>query len=734
MSWRSLGMWAKVLLVVLVAFEATLCSGETDARDVAAINSLYVLLGFPPLKGWILIGGDPCGDNWQGVECVIRNITALNLSGANLGGELGDSLDFRSLMSMDFSNNFLSGSIPSSLPSTLLHMSLANNHFTKEIPDVFEELSSLITLDLSSNNLTGPLPPSFRNLSSLNTLHLENNELIGTLDPLENLPLIDLNVENNLFSGPIPPELLTIPNFKKDGNPFNTTVLPSPPSPPPLLSPLPALAPSPTRSSDIGHEAPQPTEGGGFTGKAPPSPISKGNSKNGKVVMVVGIGAFAAAAVLGVSLFLWMCGKKMRVHGSSKRQEAFSYGNPRGKDNCSDSSRMQFMAKEKAFPREDIDQLSTSSVEQGTTIGANPKPRGDEHRINFTEIPQRLKQKADLSSSNGSYPSLQPPPAPPFSLERAAVANREPNPPTISRTQPSEETVSSRSVKEYTIAALQQLTDSFSPEHIVCEDDLGKVYLAELPDGKHLAVKKLEVVGSKRQSDEGFRNLVSELDWLRHDNILELVGYCAEHGQRLLVYRFCKNGNLQDALHLDDRIHKKLSWAARVRVALGTARALEYLHEVCHPPVVHRIFTSASVLLDDNLEARVSGCGLAPLLVSNSIGQLAPDGYGAPETESGTYTSQSDVYSFGVVMLELLTGRKSLDRNRPRGEQFLVRWAASRLHDIEALSSMVDPSLGGVYPTKSLSRFADIISRCIQREPEFRPPMSEIVQDLLRTV
>ncbi|KAJ6364137.1 hypothetical protein OIU76_029136 [Salix suchowensis] len=175
-------------------------------------------------------------------------------------------------------------------------------------------------------------------------------------------------------------------------------------------------------------------------------------------------------------------------------------------------------------------------------------------------------------------------------------------------------------------------------------------------------------------------------------------------------------GTLYDALHADDEIHGKLTWNARIRLALGAARALQYLHE---------------------LAARVSYCGLAPLKSSGSATELSgrrfltSHGYGAPELELGSYTCSSDVYSFGVVMLELLTGRKSHDRSLSRGEQSLVRWAIHQLHDIDALSRMVDPSLHGAYPVKSLSRFADIISRCIQGEPEFRPPVSEIVQDLL---
>lgn len=268
---------------------------------------------------------------------------------------------------------------------------------------------------------------------------------------------------------------------------------------------------------------------------------------------------------------------------------------------------------------------------------------------------------------------------------------------------------------------------------------LGSVYRAQLPNGKVLAVKKLDKRVSSQQKDDQFIDLVNSIDKIRHANVVELMGYCAEHGQRLLIYEYCSNGTLQDALHSDDEFKKKLSWNTRIRMALGAARALEYLHEFCEPPIIHRNFKSDNVLLGDDLAVHVSDCGLAPLISSGSVSQLSGHllsayGYGAPEFESGIYTLMSDVYSFGVVMLELLTGRKSHDRTRIRGEQFLVRWAIPQLHDIDALSGMVDPSLNGQYPVKSLSHFADIISRCVQPEQEFRPPMSEVVQDLIQMI
>lgn len=306
------------------------------------------------------------------------------------------------------------------------------------------------------------------------------------------------------------------------------------------------------------------------------------------------------------------------------------------------------------------------------------------------------------------------------------------------RSSPSTNVITS-SVSAFTIASLQQYTNSFSEGNFIGEGLLGSVYRAELPDGKLLAVKKLRNTVSQRQTDEEFLELASTISRLQHSNIVELIGYCNEHGQHLLVYDYGGNCTLHDLLHVDEEAHKKFSWNIRIRVALGAARALQYLHEVCEPPIVHGNFKSSNILLDDKLIVRVSDCGLAPLLFAGSPnelseGLLTAHGSGAPQFESGSYSCQSDVYSLGVVMLELLTGRKPYDRSRPRGEQSLVRWAIPRLHDIDALSRMVDPSLDGAYLAKSLSRFADIISRCVQWEPGFRPPMSEIVQDLLRMI
>ncbi|XP_077243249.1 leucine-rich repeat protein kinase family protein isoform X2 [Tasmannia lanceolata] len=648
----NLKIFAFVVVGLMTFFSVPFSHGYTYDQDVYAINNLYVALGSPPLPGWIPNGGDPCLEGWQGVQCVISNITGIVVNAANLGGVLGDKLvNFSSIITIDLSNNHIGGSIPDNLPPTirrfflsanqftgsipsslstlalLSDMSLNNNLLTGELPDAFQALTGLINLDLSFNNLSGQLPSTFVSLSSLATFHVQDNQLSGTLNVLQDLPLQDLNIENNLFWGPVPVKMLSIPNFKKDGNPFNTTIVPSPA---PLLPPL-----------------------------------------------AVGL------------MFCARCERESKADRTNKRQEIDAYKAP------------------KERPK-----FNNSSTESSNQMKKVPIPK---------EVVQKPKEEHEIDMPEMGV-ILMPPPA-----EKVIV-----NP--MSHPKTPKNLDRPTSVTAFTVASLQQYTNSFGQENLIGGGMLGTVYRAELPDGKLLAVKKLDTASPKLQTDKAFLELVSSISKIRHANIVELVGYCAEHKQRLLVYEYCNNGTLYDAMHSVDELNKKLSWNARIWIALGAARALEYLHEVCQPPIVHRNFKSANILLDDELVVRVSDCGLASLISPGSVSQLSGHlnflNFSDPHS-SGTYTSHSDVYSFGIVMLELLTGRKCYNSSLPRGEQYLVEWAKRQLHDFSSLQRMVDPSLSGTYTLKSLSLFADIISLCVQDDPSFRPPMSEIVQKLL---
>nr|VDC64190.1 unnamed protein product [Brassica rapa] len=737
----------------VLALTMPFSAGVTNLRDVSAINNLYITLGAPSLSHWLAFGGDPCGEKWQGVVCDSSNITEIRIPGMKVGGGLSDTLaDFSSIQVMDFSNNHISGTIPQALPSTIRNLSLSSNRFTGnipftlsflsdlselslgnnllsgEIPDYFQQLSKLTKLDLSSNVLEGRLPPSMGDLAALKILYLQDNKLIGTLDVIEDLFLTDLNVANNLFSGPIPPNLLKVPHFQKDGTPFNTSIITPPPpavvpppptttthrSPPPVthippgstvppapFAPFVPLQPTPPLPSPPLVWSPPSDNGGGsdpwnsVSGQptlqiSPPSGSGSGKFWSTQRIILVICSVAVIVLVSGLCVTLWRCyrNKKYNRYIPEARKD---YQRPYFNKPPSQPT-TPFMAKGTLIlflPRRKKQNLTGDRL-----YGYPTPPRAEESR--------RAMPPTSYYNVNVTQKPLQQPPRRFQSNDAAATKRTAHFPPGLN-------TQSSATV--FTVASLQQYTNSFSEEHIIGEGSLGNVYKAVFPHGKFLAVRKLSNTINNTQSDGDFLNLVSNVLKLKRGNILEFLGYCNEYGQRLLVYEYCPNGSLQDALHLDRKLNKKLTWNVRMNIALGAAKALQFLHEVCQPPVVHQNFKSSKVLLDGKLSVRVADSGLAYMLPPRPTSQMA--GYAAPEIEYGSYTCQSDVYSLGVVMLELLTGSRPFDRTRRR-DQTLAQWAIPRLHDIDALTRMADPSLHGAYSVKSLSRFADIISRSLQ--------------------
>ncbi|WVY95770.1 hypothetical protein V8G54_027921 [Vigna mungo] len=313
-------------------------------------------------------------------------------------------------------------------------------------------------------------------------------------------------------------------------------------------------------------------------------------------------------------------------------------------------------------------------------------------------------------------------------------------------------------IKVYTVAEVQLVTNSFHEDNLLGEGSLGPVYRAEFPNNKVLAVKNINMAGMSFSEEEKFLDVVSTASRLKHPNIVSLKGYCLEHGQHLLVFEYVRNLTLDDALH--STAYKPLSWGTRLRIALGVGRALDYLHSTFSPPVAHGKLKATNVLLDENLMPCVTDCGLAILrpLISSKAKNRASEidirdtGYSSPDHgQPGVGSTKSDIFAFGVLLLELLTGRKPFDGSRPREEHYLAKWASSRLHDSDSLEQMVDPAIKRTFSSKALSRYADIISLCIQvvvgdnglsinhdcidivdrPVKQFRPPMSEIVDNLV---
>ncbi|GAA0169641.1 hypothetical protein LIER_24079 [Lithospermum erythrorhizon] len=293
-------------------------------------------------------------------------------------------------------------------------------------------------------------------------------------------------------------------------------------------------------------------------------------------------------------------------------------------------------------------------------------------------------------------------------------------------------------VPSLSLDELKEKTDNFGSKALIGEGSYGRVYFAIL-DGKTVALKKLDV-SSEPESTVEFLPQVSMVSRLKHENLVELLGYCVEGHIRVLAYEFATMGSLHDILHGRKGVQgaqpgPTLDWMTRVRIAVDAARGLEYLHEKVQPSTIHKDIRSSNVLLFEEFKAKIADFNLsnqAPDMAArlHSTRVLGTFGYHAPEyAMTGQLTQKSDVYSFGVVLLELLTGRKPVDHNMPRGQQSLVTWATPRLSE-DKVKQCVDPKLKGEYPPKAVAKLAAVAALCVQYEAEFRPNMTIVVKAL----
>ncbi|CAI0377349.1 unnamed protein product [Linum tenue] len=284
----------------------------------------------------------------------------------------------------------------------------------------------------------------------------------------------------------------------------------------------------------------------------------------------------------------------------------------------------------------------------------------------------------------------------------------------------------------YSLKELEIATRGFAEENVIGEGGYGVVYRGVLTDGSVVAVKNL--LNNKGQAGREFTVEVEAIGKVRHKNLVGLIGYCADGPRRMLVYEYVDNGNLEQWLHGVDGPVSPLSWDIRMKIAIGTAKGLAYLHEGLEPKVVHRDVKSSNILLDRKWNAKVSDFGLAKLLGSEAsyvtTRVMGTFGYVSPDYAStGMLNEGSDVYSFGVLLMEIITGRSPIDYSRPAGEMNLVDWfkgmVASRRGE-----ELVDPLIEIQPAPRALKRALLVCLRCIDLDACKRPKMSQIVHML----
>ncbi|XP_010931889.1 serine/threonine-protein kinase PBL34 isoform X2 [Elaeis guineensis] len=395
------------------------------------------------------------------------------------------------------------------------------------------------------------------------------------------------------------------------------------------------------------------------------------------------------------------------------------------------------------------------SVGKGKDKGSKKKKKKSEAREEETGcwikfrlivscISSRSKVDTSISSasthceSKSTNDGSRDQPAAPVVSGSTTTSNAESN---SSTSKVGEELKVASQLRKFTFYELKSATRNFRPESLLGEGGFGCVFKGWIEENGTAPVKPgtgLTVAVKTLNHDglQGHKEWLAEVNYLgelQHPNLVKLIGYCIEDDQRLLVYEFMPRGSLENHLF---RRSLPLPWPIRMKIALGAARGLAFLHEEAEKPVIYRDFKTSNILLDADYNAKLSDFGLAKdgpegdkTHVSTRV--MGTYGYAAPEyVMTGHLTSKSDVYSFGVVLLEMMTGRRSMDKNRPNGEHNLVEWARPHLGERRRFFRLIDPRLDGNFSIKGALKAAQLAHACLSRDPKSRPLMSEVVEVL----
>ncbi|KAL7113791.1 hypothetical protein ACP275_04G081200 [Erythranthe tilingii] len=687
----------------------------------------------------------------------------LLLDNNNLSGYLPPELsELPNLLIFQLDNNHFTGStIPSSYGNMprLLKLSLRNCSLVGPVPNwsnltniayidlSLNELSGFVptgalsenitTIDLSNNNLNGTIPPSFSKLPLLQKLSLANNSLIGSVPSIiwQNRTLnasqrLLLDFDNNKLSN-ISGSLFIHPNITIGlrGNPvcsngkvvhlcaphgqdfsdtLNTTKNLN--DCPPQSCPLPyEYAPSSpsircfcAAPLYVGYRLKSP----GFSDFLPYYDAFKEHLTSGLSLNIY---------QLRIDSAMWQNGPRLRLH-----LEIFPmYVN--------DSVRI--------FNKSEV--LRIRGLFSGWRI-RDSQVFGPFELLNFT-LSNAYRDEFPPSSSGISKGALV---GTILGTIAATVTLSgfvsllilrlyiRKNHPSSKRNLSSRISVKIDGTKDFTYAEMALATNNFNASSMVGRGGYGNVYKGVLKDGTFVAVKR-----AQEGSFQGEREFLTEIELLsrlHHRNLVSLIGYCDEEGEQMLIYEFMSNGTLRDHLSGENKV--ALSFSTRVRIALGAARGIYYLHAEANPPIFHRDIKATNILLDSKLTAKVADFGISRLATLPELEGAVPGhvstvvrgtpGYLDPEYFlTRKLTDKSDVYSLGVVFLELLTGLHPIFRGKN-----IVR-EVNTAYRLGMIFSIIDDKMGS-YPSECVGRFLTLALKCCKNETEERPSMAKVVREL----
>ncbi|KAG7966938.1 hypothetical protein I3843_08G074400 [Carya illinoinensis] len=300
-------------------------------------------------------------------------------------------------------------------------------------------------------------------------------------------------------------------------------------------------------------------------------------------------------------------------------------------------------------------------------------------------------------------------------------------------------------LKVFTLAELRSATRNFRPDTVLGEGGFGRVFKGWVDENTYAPSKVgvgLAVAVKKSNPDspqgQGLQEWLAEVKFLgkfSHPNLVKLLGYCWEDKQYLLVYEYMQKGSLEN--HLFKRAPEPLTWLTRLKIAIGAAQGLFFLHTT-EKSVIYRDFKTSNILLDGDYNAKLSDFGLAKLGPASGYSHVTTRvmgtyGYAAPEyIATGHLYVKSDVYGFGVVLLEMITGERALDPHRANGLANLVEWTRPSLSEKKKLKKIMDAKLCEYYPLEAAFQAAQLIQKCLASDPKHRPSMEEVLEELIK--
>ncbi|KAH9620975.1 hypothetical protein KSS87_023896 [Heliosperma pusillum] len=630
----------------------------------------------------------------------------------------------QTLEAIRFDRNSLSGSLPSNLNNLtdMNELILSNNAFTGPVPDL-TGMVNLNNVDLSNNSFSGTdVPQWFSTLQALTTLVLRNNNLNESLDFgtsfSQQLQLIDLQ-NNSISSLPRAPGY----NFTLllGDNPYCKNSLTAIPycnnqqeldSTSSYLTPVFCALPSCTSGMSSSPNCKCAYPYTGFFILRVPSFSALGNPIY-----------FTQLQQSLLQSFINMSLPVDAVSLSSASTDSFGYL----------TMKLQiFPAGQNYFNRTGV--LSLGFVLSNQTY----KPSQDFEPYNFladdyTHFGGMGIKKSHRSNCWGCYRKYRATSAVKFESSMDLLRVRMFQNADAWDSQGAYGDIPQlKGAKFFTFEELRKCTNNFSEYNCVGAGGYGKVYKGILDNGQIVAIKRSQV-GSMQGSRE-FKNEIELLSRVHHKNLVKLVGFCYDQGEQMLVYEYIANGTVLDSLSGTSGV--QLDWIRRLMVTLGSARGLQYLHELADPPIIHRDIKSTNILLDDRLTAKVADFGLSRLFGDADKGYVTTQvkgtmGYLDPEYfMTNQLTEKSDVFSFGVVMLEMVTARRPIQQGKYIVK--VVKTAMDREKNMYALHEVMDPMLLPSSTTQlvGFEKYMDVALKCAEDSGIDRPTMGEVVKEI----